>query len=269
MLDFANMAAKSQAASGNAQVRISGAVRAEALVAFGVPLCTRIASARGLVSIGQLSLGDALRLPNGGVAEIAAVIDLPTPSGADAILIRAGALGHGSPVRDIILPMGQGICLASPGLAPLCGRGEALVAAEDLLCLPGVVTTPLAGEPRRHLVLDRPGLLPADGLALTPFLPTAEALQALGAAARTALTRDLPRLRYPGAADALDPGLPWLEAGEVERLADMDSTLGRSGCTLGTIAAAKHPRLQCAPGFSAPLPQQPCSGKSWPSSTTS
>ena len=269
MLDFANMAARSQAASGNAPVRIAGGARAEALVAFGLPLSTRLASTRGLVAIGQLSPGDALRLPDGGGAEIAAVIDLPTPAGADAVLIRAGALGPGSPTRDIILPMGQGIRLACPGLDTLCGSPEALVAAEDLLGLPGVVTTPLAGEPRRHLVLDRPGLLPADGMALTPFLPTAEALQALGAAARTALTRDLPRLRYPGAAEALDPGLPWIDAGEVGRLTEMGTAFERSGPTSGANSATTYPRLHPTPGSAAPVPPLPASGSLRPSSTSS
>ena len=251
MFDYANLAARSQETAARGRIRISGAPSAGhgALVAFGLPVSTRIASSRGLVPLGNLGPGDDLHGPDGRMETIAAAVDAPVPAGAEAVLIRANALGPGCPASDMVLPMGQGVRLASPLLTAICGVPEAFAAAEDLTCLPGITLTTLAPEPRRHLILDRAGVLAVDGLALCPFVPTGEALQALGSAARDMLFRDLPRLRYQGVAETLDTGLPWLEPSEVQDLVAADPAFAAaSGGDTPDPAEGHLPRLAAPQG---------------------
>ncbi len=92
--------------------------------------------------------------------------------------IRAGALGDGVPMRDLVLSPQHRVLVR-------LGRGEILVPAKALLDRRGVGRLAGCSESRYlHLVLDRHVLLLAEGLVCESFWPGPTAMAGLTAAQR-------------------------------------------------------------------------------------
>ncbi len=126
---------------------------------------TRIATARGAVSIEALQVGDDIALAEGGVARLRWIgrRSLSADSVAAAtdfhpVLIRAGAFGAG-PARDLLISPDHALAI-----------DEILVPARALVNGGSITVLPVCAIEYFHLVLDRHDIILAEGLAVESWL---------------------------------------------------------------------------------------------------
>lgn len=222
----------------------------------------RLPGARGLVPVSELCAGDTLRTEDGGEVTIVAVARQAAPDPAYCVGLPIGRLDARLPVRDILLPEDQRILIETPVLEALCGSSRALVRMGDLVPAGLGHRVPFAEEPRYHLVLDRPALLPFHGIALEPLAPCEATLAGLEAEERVELFAQAPRLRYAAAREEFVPDLPILDVREVT-LATAEAWT--CGAEAGKVDRDQQPismTVACAPGTSGPQLSQPYSGRS-------
>lgn len=111
------------------------------------------------------------------------------------ILIRKGALGAGSPGRDLVVSPQHRVLVRSRIAHRLFEDGEILVAAKHLIGLPGIeVTTPLDGITYHHLLFDRHEIVRSDGAWSESLFTGPEALKAVSDAARREIFALFPEL---------------------------------------------------------------------------
>jgi len=117
------------------------------------------------------------------------------------IRIRAGALGQGLPVRDLIVSPQHRMLLASPIVRRMFARDEVLVPALRLVGLPGITRCDTPGPVDYvHLLMARHEIVFADGAPTETLFPGPMALAALDGPARADLLALRPDLAAPGAA---------------------------------------------------------------------
>jgi hypothetical protein len=147
-----------------------------------------------------------------------------TASGLEArqnlrpILIREGAVGAGSPDRDLIVSPQHRVLVRSRIAHRLFQEGEILVAAKHLVGLPGVeVTIPSKGVTYFHLLFDRHEIVLSNGAWSESLFTGPQALNFIDDAAR----REIFAL-FPGLAggQAPQPARRLLTGWEARQLAD-------------------------------------------------
>ena len=115
--------------------------------------------------------------------------------GLRPIRIRAGALGPGVPVRDMVVSANHRILLAGSRPELLFSESEVLVAAKHLVGQPGIERIlPKGGGALIHVLFDRHEIVLGDGCWSESFLPGPWSIAGMGAAARGEIFGMFPEL---------------------------------------------------------------------------
>lgn len=111
------------------------------------------------------------------------------------IRIAAGALGQGTPRRDLLVSPQHRVLVRSRIAERMFGSPEVLVAAKHLLGLPGIaVAEDVASVSYYHLVMDAHEVVESEGALTESFYPGPEGLKTLTAAARAEIMALFPGL---------------------------------------------------------------------------
>ena len=139
---------------------------------------TRIATPRGEVAIEVLRVGDLVLTRDHGPQVLRwigqrriAGAELAGDSGLQPIRIRAGALGTGLPLRDMLVSRQHRMLVTGPRAELLFGTGEVLVRALHLLMLPGISAAFLPEVTYIHLLFDHHEVVLSDGAWSESFQP--------------------------------------------------------------------------------------------------
>lgn len=173
---------------------------------MAAPVCftqgTLIATPRGEVPVETLRRGDLVRtLDHGpkplllitarrlGAAELAAAPRLRP------VRIGAGALGPGTPCRDLLVSPQHRVLVASRITARMFGSAEVLVAAKHLLGAPGIeVARDLATITYIHLLFERHQIVTANGAPSESLYTGPQALRSIPRAQRDEILTLFPEL---------------------------------------------------------------------------
>lgn len=111
------------------------------------------------------------------------------------ILIRRGALGEGSPSRDMMVSPQHRVLVRSRIAHRLFDETEILVAAKHLVGLPGIeIAVPPAGVTYVHLLFDRHEIVMSDGAWTESLYGGPQAMASVGGAARREILSLFPEL---------------------------------------------------------------------------
>ncbi|SNR58911.1 Hint domain-containing protein [Paracoccus sediminis] len=111
------------------------------------------------------------------------------------ILIRAGALGSGRPVSDLVVSPQHRVLVRSRIAHRLFQNAEILVAAKHLVGLPGIeITVPDDGVAYVHLLFDRHEIVLSNGAWSESLYTGPQALASVGDAARREILALFPEL---------------------------------------------------------------------------
>lgn len=134
----------------------------------------------------------------------------PNGPDSDPILFDPDALGDGAPTHTLRVSPQHRLLLRSPVARRMFGTAEILVAAKDLLCLPGVTQPkPKAPVAYWHLAFSKHELIVAEGTLVESFYPGEMALRSLSETARAGLHAIYPELaigQRPAFARPVPPG---------------------------------------------------------------
>lgn len=146
------------------------------------PAGTRIQTTQGELPVEDITAGARVMTPAG---ENVTVTDVESrkvrffekPHWGKPVLLPAGSLGNGLPVRDLILPPGQLLAVADLSPIDLIARADVLIPAIAARKLPGA--RQLRGRRKLRLfsvVTERPCLILAEGVATESTRPMASRL---------------------------------------------------------------------------------------------
>ncbi len=177
-------------------------------------LGTLILTPKGLVPVEDLKPGDQVQTYDKRFAQLglSLIRDIPLEvleedAWMRPVCIAKGALGHGLPVRDLIVSPQHRMLINSPIAERMFGSAEVLISARKLTGLPGITTAQLTGTVRYiHLVFDRHEIIYAEGAPTETFLPGPEALRTLPKDALRALDQCFPH--YLLQPDLTEPARP-------------------------------------------------------------
>jgi hypothetical protein len=167
---------------------------------------TRIATPDGPLPVERLRPGDLVLTRDRGPQPIRwaggrtlTARQLAANPALRPIRIAAGALGPGTPERNLLVSPQHRILIRSKRAARRLGAWEVLVPAKKLLGLPGVAVAPeVAPVTYHHLLLDRHDILFANGAPAESLYPGPMALRVLGPAAAAEPIALFPALTLPG-----------------------------------------------------------------------
>lgn len=187
----------------NAQRQVTGSFtyqNMETVVPCFTPGC-RIATARGLVAVEALAVGDLVRVRDGDFAPLRWIGRRRLAGGELAarpellpVRIGAGALGGGLPRRALVVSPQHRILFAGPACELLFGEPEVLVAAAHLVGMAGVERVFVEAVEYVHFMCDRHEVVKANGVWTESFQPGDMSLAGLDQAQREELFALFPEL---------------------------------------------------------------------------
>ena len=193
----------------------------EKLVSIGIPcFCagTMILTARGEVAVQDLRAGDLVVTRDNGLQPIRWIgsraldrVDLALAPRLNPIRIRAGALGQGLPRQDLLVSPQHRVLVRSTIAKRMFGAAEVLVAARQLTAIEGIEELRVDTVEYFHILFDRHEIVLSNGAETESLYTGAEALKALGAAARDEIFALFPELRETPA-PAARPFVPGAKA---------------------------------------------------------
>ncbi|MBM3605179.1 MAG: Hint domain-containing protein [Alphaproteobacteria bacterium] len=123
-------------------------------------------------------------------------VDLADAPHLRPVRIGAGALGEGVPAQDLTVSPQHRVLVRSRIAQRMFGTNEILVAAKQLLALPGVETVEdLDHVTYVHFMFDRHEIVWSNGAQTESLFTGPEALKSVGAAARDEILSLMPELR--------------------------------------------------------------------------
>lgn len=167
---------------------------------------TLIDTPTGAIPVQDLAPGMTVTDAHGGTLKVRALLEReisvaqiichPT---LRPVRISAGALGARLPTRDLYLSRQHRVAVRSPVVERMFGCSESLVAAVRLLDVAGV---DLVTAPQRvrycHLLLERHGMVLANGAPCESFLIAPASVGAVTEASRRAIASAFPQARIEG-----------------------------------------------------------------------
>ncbi len=139
---------------------------------------TRIATRRGEVPVQQLKTGDMVVTRDNGTQPVRWVgrrnlspADLMKMPAYFPIMIRAGALGKNTPLRDMMVSPNHRMLIASELAEVMFGEREVLVAAKHLTGIDGVEVMQMPRVSYIHVMFDSHEVVLADGCWAESFQP--------------------------------------------------------------------------------------------------
>jgi hypothetical protein len=165
---------------------------------------TRIDTDRGPVAVEDLRPGDRVLTRDHGFRPLVWTGRRDLPAAAVArwpelapVRIAAGALGAGLPVRDLVVSPGHRMLVAGARAEVLFGEREVLVAAADLVGLPGIARQAAGAVSYLHVMCAGHEIIRAEGAWTESFQPSAGVLDGLAEGTRAELMRLFPELATP------------------------------------------------------------------------
>jgi Ca2+-binding RTX toxin-like protein len=163
---------------------------------------TRIATPRGEVAVEDLREGDRVITRDNGLQEVRWVgaralgaAEFVAEPRLRPVRIRAGALGHGLPERDMLVSPQHRVLLTSERAALYFGEREVLAAARHLVGMEGIAEVRTTGTTYIHFMCDRHEVVLSDGAWTESFQPGEQVLDGMGDASREEIYMLFPELR--------------------------------------------------------------------------
>ena len=189
----------------------------ERLVSMGIPCFCRgtlILTNRGPVAVEQLAVGDLVVTRDHGLQPLRWSgsrsldrIDLALAPKLRPIRICAGALGNGLPETDLMVSPQHRVLVRSSIAQRMFGAAEVLVAAKQLLAIEGIEQVDAEAVDYVHILFDRHEIVVSNGAETESLYTGAEALKAVGPAAREEILALFPEFRETPA-EAARPLIP-------------------------------------------------------------
>ncbi|MGJ8545310.1 MAG: cadherin-like domain-containing protein [Sulfitobacter sp.] len=162
---------------------------------------TKIATAKGEVSVENLQVGDRVITRDNGIQKIRWVghkemtgEDLAANPKLHPVLIRAGALGNDLPERDMMVSPNHRVLMASDKTALYFEDREVLVAAKHLTDLDGVDAVEVSNTTYIHVMFDQHEVILSDGTWTESFQPGDHSLAGVGDEQRAEILALFPEL---------------------------------------------------------------------------
>lgn len=175
------------------------------LHALGVPCFTRgtkITCETGEVAVEDLAVGMMVQTRDHGLRPVRWIgsrklttADLAETPKLLPIQISAGALGKNCPSADLIVSPQHRVLVRSGIAQRMFGATEVLVAARQLLAVPGIEVAVVTEVDYFHILFDDHEILISNGAETESLYTGAEALKSVGAAAREEIFTLFPHLR--------------------------------------------------------------------------
>lgn len=163
---------------------------------------TLIATPRGEKPVEDLQPGDRVITRDNGLQEIRwvghralAAQDLHNAPHLKPVLIRAGALGHGLPERDMLVSPQHRLLLNSERAALYFEEREVLAAAKHLTGMEGVDQVEASGTTYIHFMFDQHEVVLSNGAWTESFQPGEQVLDGMGVEQRDEIFELFPELR--------------------------------------------------------------------------
>lgn len=152
----------------------------------GIAAAGLVETAEGLVPAEELVPGDRVITRDRGMQPLIRVTRHAAVAAPGAIRVARNAFGAGLPARDLVVAPGHRFFLRAARAEAVAGRAEVLVAAGDMVGLPGIAPAARDAEPEAvQLVCARHELVRVEGLwcETAPCAETPPVRQALPACA--------------------------------------------------------------------------------------
>ncbi len=163
---------------------------------------TMIATPRGERRVEDLQVGDRVITRDNGLQEIRWVgrrtlnaRELRANPNLSPVLIRAGALGHGLPERDLLVSPQHRILMNSERAALYFDEREVLAAARHLTDMEGIDVVTCDTITYIHILFDQHEVVLSNGSWTESFQPGAQVLDGMGDAQRDEIYALFPELR--------------------------------------------------------------------------
>ncbi|MBY5970728.1 Hint domain-containing protein [Ferrimonas balearica] len=184
-----------------------------------------IATMRGEVPVEQLREGDRVITRDNGMQELRWIgrrdlgpRELATMPHLQPVLVRAGALGHGLPHTDLVVSPQHRMLIRSDRASLLYEESEVLVAAKDLVGMPGVERLTNRKVTYLHLLFDQHEVILANGAWSESFQPGDYSMKTLDRAQRAEIHYLFPELAAPRALTGFSAARRSLKKHEAEVL---------------------------------------------------